>query len=143
MTIKYRIATSDDLELIYEFAMKAISDSVLPQFAEDAGIELQERLSLGTTEVFLAFDNDDIVGYAEIDTKPSSVNNSVYIRGLYVLPTHRRERVGRTIINMIREKYSKNNMGNIKVRVRAYTAEGKNFWEKLGFNVHHHAMELE
>lgn len=139
MTIEYRIADQKDNELIYEFALKAINDSILPKFAEDAGFNLQERLSSGSSIVIIALDGEDIVGYAEIDTVSPEESSSVFVRGLYVLPSHRREGVGGTIIKMIKDKFAVNK----KVRVRAYTGEGKNFWESLGFIIHHHDMVLK
>lgn len=140
MSITYRIANNDDIESLYEFALKAIADSVLPAFAEDAGADLESRLSLEITTTLIAVDeNADIIAYVELDRR-SSHSKSVYIRGVYVLPSHRRMGVGRKLLEMVKSEFSRHGE---RIMVEAYTKKGRRFWESLNFEIHHYAMELQ
>lgn len=136
MAIGLRVATADDFQGIYDFAMKAISDSILPAFAANAGIDLQDRMMNGETTTVIAEDGADIVAYTELDL---SRKNAVFIRGVYVLPSHRRQGIGGKLLNMVRNEFCKSGE---KIRVEAFTTEGRQFWESLNFEVSKFIMEL-
>ena len=138
--ISYRFATDDDRESIYDFALQAIQYSDIPEFAEDAGQNLQERISEGDPEnVIVAIDSDQeekIVGYIEVEPHQTHM----LIRGIYVLPEYRRQGIGQKLLKMMQENKCKNNE---QIRVHAFTEAGKRFWEEIGFKIHHYALYFD
>ncbi len=141
--IVYRFATADDRDQIYDFALKALNDPRLPDFAEDIGDELLERIRTGDpTTVLLALNGktNEIIGYIEMGEHKTIKGKKIfYIRGIYVLPEYRRHGIGRELFNrMLREKCK----DAVQIRVDAFTEEGLNFWKNLNFKVHHYALYL-
>ncbi|MHA2276815.1 MAG: GNAT family N-acetyltransferase, partial [Candidatus Kariarchaeaceae archaeon] len=132
--VSFRFATKDDNEVIYDFAMRAISESILPRFAEDAGEDLYQRISSGDPRnvAIAEVENEGIVAYIEIDPDRSSRDKVVYIRGIFVLEAFRRRRIGRRLLQMMREEKCKD---DYELYVDAYTTEGVQFWKSLGFDI--------
>ena len=141
-SITYRFATKDEHEKIYDFAMRAIAETDLPEFAEDAGEGMEQRMSnLDEGYVLLAEDKDledGIVGYIEIDPAKSSQLFEVYIRGIFVLQDYRRSGVGKKLVKMIIERHGG---GGKKLRVHAFTKAGIKFWESYGFNIQRYDLQ--
>jgi len=139
--IVIRFAKTEDKEAIYEFALSAIAGTSLPEFAEDAGEHLQERIEQGNPEnVLIAEDTNEsgqIIGYIELDPTRTRKQDVVYIRGIYVLPDYRRRGIGNSMLRMVR-RHSVSNQ--IQLRVEAFTEEGRKFWNNFGFKVHHYSM---
>lgn len=138
--IEIRFATTEDREQIYDFALAAIKGADLPEFAEDAGQNLQDRVETGDPEnVLIAVDKDQnkIIGYIELDPDKSPNPKAMHIRGIYVLPEYRRRGIGNEMLRIIREnKVSK----DTQLRVTAFTLQGLRFWENYGFKIHHYAL---
>lgn len=138
--IIYRFANTDDVELVYEFALHAIASSVIPVFAADVGEGLQERITEGNVRnLILAEDLDEgkIVGYAEVDRKHKS---RILIMGVFVLPEYRRQGIGKRILQMILDEICTNHED---LYVRAFTDHGVKFWQSYGFDVEFHVMEYK
>ncbi len=140
--VTFRFATKEDNETIYDFAMRAISESILPIFAEDAGDGLYERISSGDPRnvAIAEVENEGIVGYIEIDPSRSTRKAVVYIRGIFVLEDFRRKKIGKTLLNMMRDE--KCTEGE-KLYVDAYTKYGLRFWRSLGFDIDRYVVKYE
>lgn len=139
--IGFRFATSDDKDSIYQFSWEAIAGASLPEFAEDAGHDLQARIEQGDPEnVLLAEDtknNNKVIGYIELAPHGSMRRNAIYIRGIYVLPEYRRRGIGSEMLKIVRKNKLE---GDIELRVHAFTQAGLKFWENYGFKVHHYSL---
>jgi GNAT superfamily N-acetyltransferase len=126
---------------IYNFAMDAIAGADLPEFAQDAGDNLQERIDQGNpNNVVVAFDtttHDRIIGYIELDPDRDTRKEVTHIRGIYVLPEYRRRGIGRDMLEIIREHVVSQ---NVQLRIDAFTQAGLKFWENYGFKIHHYAL---
>ncbi|MCH8906027.1 MAG: GNAT family N-acetyltransferase [Candidatus Heimdallarchaeota archaeon] len=142
--IEYRFATKEDQESIYDFAMRAIAESILPRFAEDAGEDLSERITNGDPHnVAIATDLDldsGIVGFIEIDPSRSNKKSEVYIRGIFVLESHRRMGIGNKLIKMMLEEHSRR---GDQLFVEAFTEDGLRFWQSFGFKIDHFALSYQ
>ncbi|MHA2251455.1 MAG: GNAT family N-acetyltransferase [Candidatus Kariarchaeaceae archaeon] len=142
--ISFRFTTSGDNAKIYDFAMRAISGTILPEFAEDAGDNLWERIEGGGYEnVILAEDKDresQVVGYIEVNPEKGDPGESVYITGIYVLPEYRRFGIGKKLLRMmVKEKRKKGE----KLYVMAYKPDGVKFWEDFGFTIANYSLVFE
>ncbi|MCY3410588.1 MAG: GNAT family N-acetyltransferase [Candidatus Heimdallarchaeota archaeon] len=137
--IDYRIATKDDHEAIYDFALHATSDAKIPEFAEDVGEALQDRLAKGETTIIIALSGEQVVAYAEIDLTRQHLGG-VFIQGVYVDRGFRRQGIGGKILDMVKAKFCTKGE---KVLTRAYTSAGKNFWESWGYKPWYTIMKLE
>ena len=122
--------------------MRAISESILPRFAEDAGIELYDRISSGDPRnVGIAeVEGYGIVAYIEIDPNRSTRKEVMYIRGIFVLEDFRRRKIGRRLLKMMQDE--KCTEGE-QLYVDAYTEDGVKFWKSLGFNVDRHVLKYK
>lgn len=139
--INYRFATEEDREKIYEFALQAIKYSQIPEFAKDAGENLQERVSTeDPNNVILAIDTNqenNVVGYIEVDPTSKEKSKFILIKGIYVLPEYRRKGVGKKLLTMMKEEKCGHNE---QLRVQAFTESGLRFWENFGFKIHHYSL---
>ena len=104
--VNIRFATKEDNEIIYDFAMRTSSESILPRFAEDAGIELYERISTGDPRnvAIAEVEGEGIVAYIEIDPNRSTRKEVTYIRGIFVLEDFRRRKIGRRLLKMMQDE---------------------------------------
>ena len=141
-SITYRFASKNEHEKIYDFAMRALAETDLPKFAEDAGEGMEERMSnLDEGYVLLAEDKDledGIVGYIEIDPAKSTQMFEVYIRGIFVLQDYRRIGVGRKLVKGIILRHGG---GGKRLRVQAFAREGIRFWESYGFKIQSYDLQ--
>ncbi|MDH5404367.1 MAG: GNAT family N-acetyltransferase [Candidatus Heimdallarchaeota archaeon] len=138
--IIYRFASKEDADQIYDFAMKAMVGTSLPEFAKDAGEGLQDRIIDGDpNNILLAIDQDqgNIIAYVEVEKSYSPKINAFYIRGIYVLPDYRRIGVGRKLLSIIKKEKC---TSHEELRVNAFTTDGLRFWEAYGFKVHHYSL---
>lgn len=140
--ISFRFATNEDNQKIYDFALRAMSGTQLPRFAEDAGENLLDRIGKGNYKtVILAedtMDDDSVIGYIEVDPDRTIDGEAVYLRGVYVLPQYRRKGVGKRLLKMM--VHEKRKRGE-DVRVLAYTEDGLRFWQDYGFNIAHYSLQ--
>lgn len=139
--INLRFATAKDKDQIYDFALAAIAGADLPEFAQDAGNDLQERIDEGDPDnVLIAEDStmqDKIIGYIELDPSRSKKRHAVYIKGIYVLDEYRRRGIGKDMLKIIRDNRVDE---DIQLRVEAFTTQGLRFWENFGFEIHHYSL---
>ncbi|MHA2091213.1 MAG: GNAT family N-acetyltransferase, partial [Candidatus Kariarchaeaceae archaeon] len=123
--ISFRFATKSDNQKIYDFAMRAISGTQLPRFAEDAGENLLDRIEKGKEKsVILAEDHnldESVIGYIEVDPDRTIEGSAVYLRGIYVLPEYRRGGIGKRLLQMMVKEKRKSGE---ELKVRAFTEEG-------------------
>lgn len=140
--VNIRFATKEDNEIIYDFAMRAISESILPRFAEDAGIELYDRISSGDPRnvAIAEVEGEGIVAYIEIDPNRSTRKEVMYIRGIFVLEDFRRRKIGRRLLKMMQDE--KCTQGE-KLYVDAYTEDGVKFWKSLNFSIDRHVLKYD
>lgn len=140
--INFRFATKEDNEIIYDFAMRAISESILPRFAEDAGIGLYERISSGDPRnvAIAEVEEEGIVAFIEIDPDRSTRNKVVYISGIFVLEAFRRRKIGRRLLKMMQDE--KCTEGE-SLYVDAYTEEGVKFWKSLNFDIDRYVVKYK
>ena len=139
--IRFRFADKADSTKIYDFAMRAISESILPRFAQDAGEDLNERITNGDpNNVAIAEDHDEVVAYIEIDPKRSTQKKVIYIRGIFVLGGYRRQGIGNKLLKMMREEKCKNGE---ELYVDAFTPQGVKFWKALGFEIDHYVVKYK
>lgn len=140
--ITFRFATKEDNEIIYDFAMRAISESILPMFAEDAGDGLYERISTGDPRnVAIAEVKDEgIVGYIEIDPTRSTRKEVVYLRGIFVLEDFRRLKIGNTLLKKMQDEKCKEGE---KLYVDAYSKYALKFWRSLGFDIERYVVKYK
>lgn len=139
--IAYRFTTKDDNQKIYDFALRGITGTIIPKFAEDAGENLWERIEGGGYEnVIVAEDtrsDDQVVGFIEVDPNRGISGETVYIRGIYVLDEYRRMGIGKKLLKlMVNEKAKRGE----KLFVRAFTQYGLKFWENFGFKISHYSL---
>ena len=138
--VTFRFATKEDNEIIYDFAMRAISESILPKFAEDAGDGLYERISSDDPRnvAIAEVKNDGIIGYIETDPTRSTRKKVVYLRGIFVLEDFRRKKIGRTLLKMMRDEKCKQGE---ELYIDAYTKDGLKFWSSLGFDIDRYVVK--
>lgn len=140
--VNFRFANREDNEIIYDFAMRAISESILPRFAKDAGEGLYQRIRRGDPD-FVAIseiDDEGIVAYVEIDPTRSTRNKVVYIRGIFVLEAFRRRGIGRHLLQMMRERHCREGE---ELFVDAYTEDGVKFWRSMGFDIDRYVVKYQ
>ncbi|OLS19035.1 MAG: hypothetical protein HeimC3_47600 [Candidatus Heimdallarchaeota archaeon LC_3] len=145
--IEYRFATPDDVGTIYDFAVAAMQDTIIPGFAQSVGVEMLERIELHPGNVLLAENVEieksgeidrQIVGFIEIDATRIK-ENAFYIRGIYVLHEFRRRRIGRKLLNIILEKKC---IRGQQLRAEAFSSFETKFWESLNFKRHHVSLYI-
>lgn len=146
--IEYRFATPDDISTIYDFAVAALKDAVIPGFAKSVGDEMLERIETHPGNIVLAEHVEkstngevdrEVVGFIEIDATRIK-ENAFYIRGIYVLPEFRRRGIGRKLLDIILEKKCTRNQ---QLRAESYSDFETKFWESLNFKKHHVSLYIE
>ena len=85
----------------------------------------------------MAEKENEILGYIEIK---SIENETIYVEGIYILPSYRRKGLGKNLIHSLIKHRNENSK---KLKVRAYTEAGVAFWKNFGFNIQHYTLNYE
>ncbi|MCP4611537.1 MAG: GNAT family N-acetyltransferase [Planctomycetes bacterium] len=97
--------------------------------------------------VFVAADGKDLVGYcmAKISKYPPVLEQQAYgeIDSIAVTENYRRSRIGKRLLNEIREWYSEEGISRIEARVSKYNKAGIEFWAEMGFTPYLETVFME
>ncbi|MHB9286015.1 N-acetyltransferase family protein [Halobacteriales archaeon Cl-PHB] len=137
MTI--RTATEDDTDAISRIAEQAWKRDYPDILSRDTAEEsvndwyapkrIAEELGRSWTELLVAERDEAVVAFAHADVD----DQSAYILRLYVHPEHRREGVGRELLEQTCDALSKRGVDRIYAVVLAENEPGNAFYDRFGF----------
>lgn len=148
MTIKSRPLTSDEDEKIYKRV--AFLFSQMYNFMNHLGL-IQRlapngeeawmntiRKSLGKlNSIYVAFDDDEIVGFAagNIRLSPNYLGSKKigYISHVFVDPDYRKKRIGVELVSELEKWFEEKNVAHIELEVLSKNESAYKFWERSGF----------
>lgn len=90
-----------------------------------------EELDKDSSYLFVAVENDEVVGYAVLDT----VLDEGSLLDIAVDSNHRRKGVAKALFSKLFEKASKKNLSFITLEVRSSNCSAIALYESLGFEV--------
>lgn len=135
-----RKATIDDIDSLYEL----VEDSLgyyrsAPLFLKRDRMSKEDIIEIvSNNNVFLAFDNDTLIGFINLSTSKSnnvidmSVNNCGLIDeiGAYIKPEYRSKGIGRELLIRVGECCRENNISCVHVDFETANLYGNKFWRK-------------
>lgn len=98
---------------------------------------LEENLGSGRLEAFVAEDKGAFVGFAITMNVPASLRlgRSWQIRDIFVLPNHRRLRVGRTLLDFIRDAAVSAGASRLVLQTEADNTPALRLYAESGYTV--------
>ena len=97
--------------------------------------------------VFVAADGKDLVGYcmAKISKYPPVLEQQAYgeIDSIAVTENYRRSRIGKRLLNEIREWYSEKGIHRVEARFSTYNKTTSEFWAEMGFKPYLETVFME
>jgi len=142
MNIEYRKATLNDIELLVNTRVSLIDeDSGLNEnekkdLYESNKAYMQDAMKQETFISFLAFDGDIFVGtasaclYAVLPGKKLPKGKNAYIQNVYVLPSYRRQGIGKKVVSMVIDEVKQR--GYTRITLHA-TQTGQALFSSCGF----------
>ena len=143
--MKIRKAALDDLEVLLDMIIEMYSeerehydpDLKSPMLVRDYFKKmLSSRLSEDDSAVFLAFECDDVVGFAVVyaDGSPFRVfPEKAYIRNMFVRKEFRGAGIGSQLLEEVLSWADESNLSWIEAYAYSENNDGLDFWEKKGF----------
>lgn len=111
--------------------------------------EIEEILKDENSPIFVAADeNDDVAGYAfciikEVaDTKALVGRRFMYIDDFCVDEKHRKQNIGKQLMQQVIEEGRKMNISSIELNVWEFNGNAVKFYEKCGFTTQKREMEI-
>lgn len=131
---RVRLANADDAEAIALIMLLAFTEYRQLYTAEGfaataiASEEVLSRMRQGP--VFVVLLDDEIVGTASVVKK----NNSLYVRGMAVLPERRGKRIGELLLTEIEEYAAREGCESLFLSTTPFLDRAIKLYEKFGFN---------
>ena len=135
MTLTILTATLDQLDDLvplfdaYRVFYKQPSD------LEQARAFLRERMYLGESMIFLAYDEQHAVGFTQLYPLFSSttMKRTWLLNDLYVIPDRRGERIGERLIERAAEFARSFGAGKLSLSTQVTNTSGQKLYERAGF----------
>lgn len=154
MTVQIRRATARDVreilpvwgELAGFHAHLDPAFTPSPQWPREYGAYLRTLMGRDDAIAVVAREGPQIIGYAigRITTLPPFFEHRYrgYIHDVYVRDAHRRQGIGRRMVEEILDWLRQRSVNIVELTVAANN-DAVRFWERLGFQTYMHQMKLE
>ena len=148
--VQVRPSTVDDAMIVYDL-LKIIADlhrngrpDMFPNLESKYTLEeVKERLSKKDNGVFVAVNNNSVVGYIFCDIIKEGIGNTLYIDDLCVDPSLRKCGVGTALMDYAVEYAKRINCRQVMLNVWEFNSSAVDFYEKYGFKTRTRHMEID
>lgn len=108
---------------------------------------LRKCMESETDKVFIATDENDVIGYIIVKIKEYPplfrLDHFGFISDMYVDSGHRRKGIGKKLLNKAYEWFDSHKIERVELRVEPKNENGYSFWRKHGYEEHVRVLSLD
>lgn len=144
MCIGYKKAIAADIPLLAQMNHGLIRDEGSENTMDIPKLAARmEGFLAGAYTALLLLRDADIIGYCLYRNEdPERRGNRIYLRQYYILPSYRRQGLGKQVFMMLAEKVF-TEAGEITLDVLENNTAGRAFWESVGFTARYRHMRYQ